>query len=217
MRPCQDCKTDISARHSNALRCVTCAPVAKRRHTEAYKALNRTHDPNCCDCAGPILGARADRQRCDPCGRAYKAQVSRQWTEHNQRRAYERARAYRQTNPERSRAYGKSYRSKNPEGFRMRARLKRHMYRHQERDSLTAEQWSELRQLYLNRCAYCFSEAPLTIDHFIPIKRGGTNDVSNIVPACSSCNSGKQAHVFLLWFARRNGRIARLPRGVVVS
>ena len=44
-------------------------------------------------------------------------------------------------------------------------------------------------------CAYCerpFSDVrPPTIDHVIPLSRGGTNDDSNVVAACRSCNSSK--------------------------
>ena len=29
------------------------------------------------------------------------------------------------------------------------------------------------------------------IDHMIPVSRGGTNDTSNLVPACLSCNGKK--------------------------
>lgn len=44
-----------------------------------------------------------------------------------------------------------------------------------------------------NRCAYCHAEKPLTVDHLVPLARGGTDDISNIVPACRSCNSKKNA------------------------
>ena len=44
-------------------------------------------------------------------------------------------------------------------------------------------------------CVYCdqpfTDERPPTIDHVIPISRGGMNDDSNVVAACRSCNSSK--------------------------
>lgn len=44
------------------------------------------------------------------------------------------------------------------------------------------------------RCQYCGQTAPavvLHVDHVIPVTAGGTDDRSNLVAACSSCNDGK--------------------------
>lgn len=44
-------------------------------------------------------------------------------------------------------------------------------------------------------CAYCGGRAPdvvLEVDHIVPRSRGGTNDRSNLVSACFSCNRGKR-------------------------
>ncbi len=43
-------------------------------------------------------------------------------------------------------------------------------------------------------CQYCGKKAPeviLHIDHIIPIAKGGTNDISNLITSCFECNSGK--------------------------
>jgi 5-methylcytosine-specific restriction endonuclease McrA len=55
------------------------------------------------------------------------------------------------------------------------------------------KEWGKLESL---ECAYC--GCPLTssnfqVDHIIPIARGGTHSVQNIVVACRSCNSSKGA------------------------
>lgn len=44
-----------------------------------------------------------------------------------------------------------------------------------------------------NVCYYCHQPSKLTVDHVIPLARGGTDDITNIVPACQSCNSKKNA------------------------
>jgi 5-methylcytosine-specific restriction endonuclease McrA len=41
------------------------------------------------------------------------------------------------------------------------------------------------------RCYYCGQKKKLTIDHIVPLSRGGSNWPSNIVLACGSCNSKK--------------------------
>jgi hypothetical protein len=47
-------------------------------------------------------------------------------------------------------------------------------------------------------CSYCGARPPgvvLTIDHVVPVSKGGTNDESNLVAACWECNAGKSARV----------------------
>mmetsp|Transcript_10223 Transcript_10223/g.19653 ORF Transcript_10223/g.19653 Transcript_10223/m.19653 type:complete len:207 (-) Transcript_10223:244-864(-) len=40
-------------------------------------------------------------------------------------------------------------------------------------------------------CQKCFEASELTIDHYIPVSEGGSNDIQNLVTACLSCNSKK--------------------------
>lgn len=43
-------------------------------------------------------------------------------------------------------------------------------------------------------CQYCGAKAPnveLHVDHIVPVSKGGTNDLSNLVTACAECNLGK--------------------------
>ena len=42
-------------------------------------------------------------------------------------------------------------------------------------------------------CQICGSEDNLTIDHIVPISKGGTSDLDNLQPLCKSCNSSKGA------------------------
>ncbi|MCM2280097.1 MAG: HNH endonuclease [Oligoflexia bacterium] len=45
------------------------------------------------------------------------------------------------------------------------------------------------------KCVYCGTEAPgvvLHVDHIIPVAKGGTNEITNLVTACQPCNSGKR-------------------------
>lgn len=44
------------------------------------------------------------------------------------------------------------------------------------------------------RCAYCGCELEykdMQVDHVIPLKRGGKDDIKNMLPACRSCNHYK--------------------------
>jgi 5-methylcytosine-specific restriction enzyme A len=51
------------------------------------------------------------------------------------------------------------------------------------------------QKIHLGVCHYCggsFSAAVLTMDHIVPISRGGKSTRGNLVPACKSCNSNKK-------------------------
>ncbi len=61
----------------------------------------------------------------------------------------------------------------------------------------TYDEWNNKLMEYGHRCAYCGTlesntvEGKLTVDHVIPISKGGTNYIDNLVPACSLCNNEK--------------------------
>ena len=57
---------------------------------------------------------------------------------------------------------------------------------------VSAEDWLTILRAHKNRCHYCKKRKVLTIDHVIPLSKGGMHIVENIVPACRSCNSAKK-------------------------
>jgi len=60
--------------------------------------------------------------------------------------------------------------------------------------SHTREEWSLLKQAFGHACAYCNRVCDrLSKDHDIPLSRGGTDAIGNIVPACLPCNRRKHA------------------------
>lgn len=59
-------------------------------------------------------------------------------------------------------------------------------------------------RLYLalgKRCAYCEQEfdGPPDPDHVVPLSRGGSNSITNILPCCSPCNSDKRDLLLSEW------------------
>jgi len=59
-------------------------------------------------------------------------------------------------------------------------------------------QWLTQIKLQNGRCFYCKNKIDLTIDHIIPVSKGGEHTQSNIVAACKSCNSRKGNKIWLL-------------------
>lgn len=66
-----------------------------------------------------------------------------------------------------------------------------------ERDKareLRASQWWK-NQIAAGVCHYCgrhFEPGELTMDHVVPVARGGKSDRHNVVPCCKECNSRKK-------------------------
>lgn len=65
--------------------------------------------------------------------------------------------------------------------------------------SHTFEEWQELKKQYNYTCPCCKEKEPfenqrrkfLTEDHIIPLSKKGTDEIRNIQPLCSKCNSIK--------------------------
>jgi len=56
----------------------------------------------------------------------------------------------------------------------------------------------EIRRLTEALCFYCGATAR-TLDHVVPLIRGGNHTVGNLVAACKSCNSRKQRRTIMEW------------------
>ena len=60
--------------------------------------------------------------------------------------------------------------------------------------ALRASPWWRA-QLARGRCRYCgsaFQPEELTMDHVVPVARGGCSVKGNVVPCCAACNKGKK-------------------------
>lgn len=77
----------------------------------------------------------------------------------------------------------------------------------QMRDSvaiqITGKQISARFADFDHRCAYCGADGDLHIEHVVPISRGGTHALGNIVPACKDCNFSKRDHDAERWYRRQ--------------
>jgi 5-methylcytosine-specific restriction endonuclease McrA len=103
-------------------------------------------------------------------------------------------RKLRQEQPERVRAYDREY-SKRPNA-RLTDKVNGHAKRARKRaaeGNHTAAQELEQLKRQKGRCYYCGSMVgdDWQPDHVIPLSRGGSNDISNIVITCRKCNNKK--------------------------
>ena len=154
---------------------------------------------------------------CRPCYRSYYTKAMRRWREKNperalelQRKTYElnreainaRGREWRAKNRDRVNRLARERRKKNPEAFR--EAYERWRQKNYEAEKIRVatrralcKDTPELRifigQLLSEPCAYCGALDNITIDHVMPLSRGGKHEPANLVAACYSCNSSKGA------------------------
>ena len=66
---------------------------------------------------------------------------------------------------------------------------------------LRASQWWK-RKCAKGLCHYCGRQVPpgeLTMDHIVPIARGGKSTRGNVVPCCKDCNTRKKDQLPMEW------------------
>jgi 5-methylcytosine-specific restriction endonuclease McrA len=106
-----------------------------------------------------------------------RREIRRNW----QLRNPEAKRVYRAVTPELQRAQGQR------QNARRRARLAG------VPSTLTAKEWKTILAAAGHACIYCRHDGDLSMDHLIPIARGGPHTAENVAPACLPCNLSKHA------------------------
>lgn len=103
------------------------------------------------------------------------------WQKNNRDKVAIRNRKWRETNKELMAFYQRSRRAKI---------LANTIY------AVTAK---DLQRLYSQPCIYCGANSQIEIDHVIPIARGGTHGIGNLISACQTCNRSKQDKFVMEW------------------
>ena len=50
------------------------------------------------------------------------------------------------------------------------------------------EEWEAICHIFGNKCLRCQQAKPLTLDHIVPLSKGGENTIYNVQPLCKICN-----------------------------
>jgi len=173
--------------------------------------------------------ANADRQRQYRLANVqkHKAQMA-DWYKANRDSALAKVKAYAAANHERVLAYHAKYYATHPEKVKAwskawkAANPERKQYLENRRRARKAgnggsHTLAERRERFArlgNVCYYCGEAKTLTVDHAVPLSRGGTDDIANVLPACRSCNSRKNKQTAAEYFGRTNHqRIGGVEQG----
>lgn len=125
-----------------------------------------------------------------------EAQRNKTYRESHPDEIKQTSRRYYRRHPELCQQRNKQWKTKNPEKALQIARAASKTRRARKIaapiNDFTAAQWEEMKNAFNHRCAYCHKKCErLTQDHITPLSEGGSHTVSNIVPACRSCNAKK--------------------------
>jgi len=108
-----------------------------------------------------------------------------------------KARARRHANPDPLRAYHRAWNKAHPEVMQA-LRERRRARERGSSGTFTRAEWQALVTQYGRRCLMCKRQEPditLTVDHIVPLAQGGSNDITNLQPLCSTCNKSKGAKI----------------------
>jgi 5-methylcytosine-specific restriction endonuclease McrA len=97
---------------------------------------------------------------------------------------------------EKIKKYVSSYVKKNPAPKNVLNQNYRARRRNAE-GKFTLSDWNSILESNEFRCVMCGSPDRLSIDHIIPLSKGGTNYPNNLQPLCRSCNSQKNNKIIL--------------------
>lgn len=100
-------------------------------------------------------------------------------------------------NKEKRKLYKDRWRAKNKERTNFLTRQYHYRKKHAS-GSISFEELQKLMSL-IPVCIYCNTNKSTTIDHVIPLSRGGTNNIDNLLPSCVSCNSKKRNKTLSEW------------------
>lgn len=131
----------------------------------------------------------------------------RKWKAKNKQRMLETGYAWAKANPDKRRAITRRYKIKNKKKIqswakewernnRDKRRALNHNYRARKKQADGTHTEQDLQEQYKRqggKCYYCGCKLDDNwhIEHVIPLSRGGSNDIANIVCSCPSCNQSK--------------------------
>ncbi len=132
--------------------------------------------------------------------RKYNREYQRQYRATKPEKDREAKRKYRLSNPDKVRESVHKWQVKHPDVMRANAKKRRASLMTSVAEAPTVEQIATLMK---DPCVYC-GDPSEHMDHVIPLARGGTHEIDNLVPACKACNLSKGSKLPVIeWFGRK--------------
>ena len=126
-----------------------------------------------------INRVKRDKYALDP---TYYLTLNKRWSDKNQ---------------EHLKKYHRNYIQNNKEKHQFNNAARRIRLRNVEISDFTQEEWFLLLKDADGKCPLCNTEQKLTMDHVVPISKGGDHTLTNIIAICKSCNCKKGTKTLL--------------------
>jgi 5-methylcytosine-specific restriction endonuclease McrA len=193
MKICTKCSSELelsefgrncSRKDGHTAQCKSCSRVEDR---ERYQ-----RDPE---------KRRAQVRKTYATNEGYREKVksdARKWERANPEKVVAKNARLYQRDGERIRVRNRSYQKANKPRFAALAAARRARALRAE-GGHTADDRLEVLRSNGGLCAYCNENEATTVDHIIPLKRGGSNSKKNLWPACQPCNSSKHVKLVEEW------------------
>ncbi len=139
---------------------------------------------SCIDCgtADADAGFIKTSPRCLLCRRIVNREYERRTGRNIKRREYKVQ--WQRENPRKRESYRSKYYQNNKDKS-MKSRIER-----RAKSPINMYAWSMLCDYVGNKCLNCGTSS-VTVDHILPISKGGDNNIRNLQPLCGACNSSK--------------------------
>ena len=151
-----------------------------------------------------------------------EAEYKRLWRENNRdrvlaskKRSYEnnklsilKANAkYREQNHELRLNIERSSRAKNKEKNKPLKNARQSVRNRLVSDSKYVIIYKDLKRIYQEPCFNCGNTENQSLDHRIPLSRGGEHKIGNMMTLCQSCNASKSSKTIMEW------KLAKIKKG----
>jgi len=117
-----------------------------------------------------------------------KIKHNKKYRNNHREQISQQKRQYFEQNKEYILARNKKWRQANPDKVRLYVNERRVRWASAE-GSFTEQEWLAVCENQDYKCFDCGVEGKLTIGHIVPLIRGGSNYISNIIAQCKPCNS----------------------------
>lgn len=206
--------------------CIECQNVSNKKWYEDNRKRSKEECPDgykkCTKC-GRMLPANTDNfyrdrsvkcglvSQCKECASAHDKIYHKQHKQHKQKRAEYNKKYYEETKEEQREKKKKYYQTSQGQVALFNNNNRRRKREEQQGKGITPDQWLEMMKFFDWKCAYSGeyignkeNQSIRSIDHIVPLAKGGVNEIWNCVPMYRPYNTSKHDKDIKEWYPQQD-------------